>query len=153
MNVKTQVFVSRYESRSPLGNHKRRWGWDFTAYAEPDVGKMRTEYQMGFATKAEAQAAGQAWADAQVADLQTMTEQPYKIVRFYQDDRPKEVIVRGLTQAQAQAHCQRDDTHGDGWFDGYEEEKGSESTASEQRRLAKAALDMLNALDHTEEES
>lgn len=47
----------------------------------------------------------------------------YKIVRFYQDDRPSEIIVRGLTLEQAQAHCQRDDTHGEGWFDGYEKEQ------------------------------
>jgi hypothetical protein len=46
----------------------------------------------------------------------------YKIVRFFRDDTPSEVIVRGLDLDQAQAHCQRDDTHGDGWFDGYEEE-------------------------------
>lgn len=47
----------------------------------------------------------------------------YKIIRFYRDDdRPRETIVRGLTQEQARAHCRRDDTHGDGWFDGSEEE-------------------------------
>jgi len=46
----------------------------------------------------------------------------YKIVRFFQDDRPTEVITRGQTLEQAQEHCQRADTHGDGWFDGYESE-------------------------------
>ena len=47
----------------------------------------------------------------------------YKIIRFYQDfDRDSKVVVRGLTLDQAQAHCRREDTHGDGWFDGYEEE-------------------------------
>ena len=50
-----------------------------------------------------------------------MPEPTYKIVRFnFQGEN--EVIVRGLTLDQAQAHCKRDDTHGDGWFDGYEEE-------------------------------
>ena len=45
----------------------------------------------------------------------------YKIIRFrFQGD--KRVIKRGLTLAEAQDHCQRDDTHGDGWFDGYEAE-------------------------------
>lgn len=52
-----------------------------------------------------------------------MATTTYRIVRFFQDDRPKEVIVRGLTLAQAQAHCQRGDTSGDGWFDGYEAEE------------------------------
>lgn len=47
----------------------------------------------------------------------------YKIVRFYQDfDRDNKVMATGLTLDEAQAHCQREDTHGDGWFDGYDEE-------------------------------
>jgi hypothetical protein len=44
----------------------------------------------------------------------------YKITRFYQDDIDSETIATGLTLDEAQAHCRRDDTHGDGWFDGYE---------------------------------
>lgn len=48
-------------------------------------------------------------------------DKTYKIVRFRQYGE-NEVIVRGLTLEQAQAHCNRDDTHGDGWFDGYQEE-------------------------------
>lgn len=52
-------------------------------------------------------------------------EQRYRIVRFYRDTAvtPWEVVSSGLTLEQAQAHCRRDDTHGDGWFDGYEEER------------------------------
>ena len=49
----------------------------------------------------------------------------YRIVRFFQDDRndgKPMVMQHGLTLEQAQAHCQQDDTHGDGWFDGYEGE-------------------------------
>lgn len=46
--------------------------------------------------------------------------QTYRIIRFYQDDRDTEIVVRGLTLDQAQAHCRREDTHGEGWFDGYE---------------------------------
>lgn len=46
----------------------------------------------------------------------------YKIIRFRFNGNSK-VIKRGLTLEQAQAHCQREDTHGEGWFDGYEEEK------------------------------
>jgi len=47
----------------------------------------------------------------------------YKIVRFYQDRRARRTIKRGLTLEQAQAHCQREDTHGVGWFDGYTTEE------------------------------
>lgn len=46
----------------------------------------------------------------------------YTIRRFYADDRPSEVVTRGQSLEQARAHCSRDDTHGDGWFDGYEKE-------------------------------
>ena len=51
----------------------------------------------------------------------------YKILRFFQDeDKSKEVLVRGLTLEQARTHCNRPDTRGQGWFDGYEEESGDE---------------------------
>ena len=43
----------------------------------------------------------------------------YKIIRFYFNGSPH-TIKKGLTLEDAQAHCRRDDTHGDGWFDGYE---------------------------------
>jgi hypothetical protein len=50
----------------------------------------------------------------------------YKIVRFYADDTPREVIETGLTLAEAQEWCHREDTHGETngilWFDGYESE-------------------------------
>lgn len=42
----------------------------------------------------------------------------YKIVRWRRDGHT--VIARGLTLAEAQAWCQSEDTHGDGWFDGYD---------------------------------
>lgn len=44
-------------------------------------------------------------------------EPTYKIVRF-RFKGENETLVRGLTLEQAQEHCSRDDTHGDGWFDG-----------------------------------
>lgn len=47
----------------------------------------------------------------------------YKVIRFYKDwDRPNKTILTGLTLEEAQAHCRRDDTHGEGWFDGYDKE-------------------------------
>lgn len=48
----------------------------------------------------------------------------YKIIRFHFDD-DSEVIKTGLTLEEAQAHCRREDTHGEGWFDGYTEEGAS----------------------------
>lgn len=46
------------------------------------------------------------------------------IVRFYrQEGRAKRIIKRNLTLEEAQAHCQREDTHKVGvWFDGYTEQ-------------------------------
>lgn len=47
----------------------------------------------------------------------------YQIVRFFRDDgKPAEIIEKGLTLEQAQAHCAREDTHGNDWFDGYTSE-------------------------------
>lgn len=50
----------------------------------------------------------------------------YKIVRFCFDDNHPDhnrVIKTGLTEEEAQEHCQREDTHEPGvWFDGYTEE-------------------------------
>ena len=46
----------------------------------------------------------------------------YKILRFYRNDRPTELINCGLTLEEAQEHCSDEATHGDGWFDGYDEE-------------------------------
>jgi hypothetical protein len=51
-----------------------------------------------------------------------MDSETYKIVRFYQSYRPKKVIKSGLTREEAEAHCQRPDTHGPGWFDGFTKE-------------------------------
>lgn len=48
-------------------------------------------------------------------------EASYKIVRHHFKGG-KLTIKEGLTLAEAQEHCQREDTHGEGWFDGFEKE-------------------------------
>ena len=50
-----------------------------------------------------------------------MDEATYSIIRFKREGA-NEVIETGLSLEDAQDHCRRDDTRGDGWFDGYEEE-------------------------------
>lgn len=46
----------------------------------------------------------------------------YKIVRI-NFHGPNRILETGLSLEDAQAHCHRDDTHGDGWFDGYDEDE------------------------------
>ena len=46
----------------------------------------------------------------------------YKIVRFKKGGRNR-VIKKGLTLQQAQEHCNRDNTSGLNWFDGYTKEE------------------------------
>ena len=47
----------------------------------------------------------------------------YKIIRFFKDDNiPNEIIREGLTLQEAQEHCQDEETHGEAFFDGYEQE-------------------------------
>lgn len=52
-------------------------------------------------------------------------EPMYEIVRFHADSNHpdhRQVMQKGLTLEEAQAHCNDPDTRGDGWFDGYSEE-------------------------------
>ena len=48
-------------------------------------------------------------------------EKTYSIIRYYRDTG-QEVIATGMSLEDAQEWCRRDDTHGNGWFDGYREE-------------------------------
>lgn len=45
----------------------------------------------------------------------------YKIVLFRMGKHPRDVR-HGLTLEEAQAHCQKYNTHGPGWFHGYTKE-------------------------------
>lgn len=59
----------------------------------------------------------------------------YSIIRFYENRNHPDnhrVIRSGLTLAEAQAHCQDESTHGDGWFDGYTEENPRYKTGHSQ---------------------
>jgi hypothetical protein len=42
----------------------------------------------------------------------------YSIIR-YRFKGDNETVRTGVTLEEAQEHCQREETHGDGWFDGY----------------------------------
>jgi hypothetical protein len=42
----------------------------------------------------------------------------YNIIRF-RFKGENEIIQSGVTLEEAQEHCNRDDTTGDGWFDGW----------------------------------
>ena len=52
----------------------------------------------------------------------------YKIIRFFFENESLNWLSEGqtrernLTLREAQAHCRREDTRGDGWFDGYDDE-------------------------------
>ena len=43
----------------------------------------------------------------------------YRIIRFRMNGA-RRVIKGNVTLGEAQAHCERDDTRGPGWFDGYD---------------------------------
>ena len=49
-------------------------------------------------------------------------ESTYRINRYRFNGLTDYGIKEGLTLAEAQAHCNDPATHGDGWFDGYEQE-------------------------------
>ena len=72
----------------------------------------------------------------------------YKIIRFRQNGG-NTVVETGLTLEEAQAHCQREDTSGDGWFDGYDLENPSAGQVAkryESDRRLRAAVDAARGL-------
>lgn len=53
----------------------------------------------------------------------------YRIIRFRQNGRPR-TVRNGLTLQEAQLHCGNPETHGEGWFDGYDYIKGVSKRAA-----------------------
>src|SRR3954469_12220257 len=63
------------------------------------------------------------WSVDVAAIVRCMTSNLHYIMRFCADDANpdhRKVIRDGLTLDEAQAHCEDERTHGDGWFDGYQ---------------------------------
>lgn len=52
----------------------------------------------------------------------------YRIIRFRQGSRPR-TVRNNVTLAEAQAHCSKESTHGENWFDGYDYMKGCKPNA------------------------
>lgn len=48
---------------------------------------------------------------------------PYRVIKFTINKPPK-IIYSGLSLEEAQEICGREDTHGEGWFYGYDLVKG-----------------------------
>jgi hypothetical protein len=72
-------------------------------------------------------ASGLIWCDEIDLSHPVMKEIPvvttYRIVRYFREDRPAEVIQTGLTLQQARRHCGREESQGEFWFDGYRAER------------------------------
>ena len=45
----------------------------------------------------------------------------YNIIRFYKDEREKEIILSGLTLKEAKNHCNNPNTSTDEYFEGFSE--------------------------------
>jgi len=75
-----------------------------------------------------AAARGETTKDQNVEQTPAREPRVYRIVRFREGGRPR-TLRQGLTLAEAQAWCQRADTHGTRagrrWFDGYDYMRGS----------------------------
>ena len=53
-----------------------------------------------------------------------IAERCYRIIRFFRSGRKARTVRQHLTLTEAQAYCSREDTHGVGWFDGYDYMRG-----------------------------
>lgn len=65
------------------------------------------------------------WESLKVYDTGPAEPPPrcFRIIRF-RFTGSKRTIRSNVTEAEAQAHCHRKDTKGDGWFDGYDYMRG-----------------------------
>jgi hypothetical protein len=72
-------------------------------------------------------------------------ERLYKVIRFRRDG-PNTVVRRGLTLEEAYEHCSREDTHGDGWFDGYDLENPTPEDLHEREESDRRLRDGIDAL-------
>ena len=52
----------------------------------------------------------------------TKNDLTYAIVRFFKDGGGGKIIKRGLSLEEAQKHCNKPKTSGEGWFDGFRKE-------------------------------
>lgn len=68
------------------------------------------------------------WAQEETLNMKSLPI--YRIIRFKEECSP-ETREQGLTLDEAQAHCRRDDTHGNMWFDGYDYMEGLAPRESE----------------------
>ena len=59
-------------------------------------------------------------------DARILEQSPcYRIRRFYRETGRRPHTIRiGVTLAEAQEHCRRPETRGEGWFDGYDYMRG-----------------------------
>jgi hypothetical protein len=48
-----------------------------------------------------------------------MPEEPTYFIKRFRFLGDATVVKAGLTLEEAQEHCNREETHGEGWFDGY----------------------------------
>lgn len=72
-----------------------------------------------------------------------MSESTYRIVRYRQEGENR-VVKTGLSLEEAQAWCQRDDTRGDGWFDGYTLENPTPEELAEREETELRLLRMVD---------
>lgn len=75
-----------------------------------------------------------------------MADTLYKIVRF-KFDEPNEVVRTGLTREEAEAHCSREDTRGDGWFDGFDVQNPTDEELQQRAEKDATLLDAARTLD------